>query len=188
WITSSASAGSLITESATDKYRFLVDRYQEPSLALALSVIKDPAEAEDVIQEAFVKAYKNLARFQGQSAFSTWLYRIVVNTAYTAAKRRKRRSKFNEEYAHVAHSAPGIPLQELSNKERRQKIREVLSRMKPKESLALRLYYLGEQSIPEMAQVMDISLSNAKVLLHRARKSFDKKLERDLGGEKYNLL
>jgi len=177
-----------VLSGVTEKYRTLVERYQEPSLALALSVVKDTAEAEDVLQEAFVKAYKNLARFQGQSAFSTWLYRIVVNTAYTAAKRQKRRVDFKEELTRTSPGHADTSFQKLTQNERGERIRGILQRMKPKEALVLRLFYLGEQSIPELAQVMDISQSNAKVLLHRARKSFDKQLDSQLGKEKYDLL
>jgi RNA polymerase sigma-70 factor (ECF subfamily) len=66
----------------------LVERYQAPVYRIVRGIVGDPAESEDVAQEIFLKAYANLARFRGESSFFTWLYRIAVNEALRAAKRR----------------------------------------------------------------------------------------------------
>ena len=68
----------------------LVDKYKDLSLSLAHSIMKDPDKAEDVLQDAFIKVYEKAGSFKHQSAFSSWLYRIVVNTAYNALKKEKK--------------------------------------------------------------------------------------------------
>ncbi|WP_258539105.1 RNA polymerase sigma factor [Flagellimonas abyssi] len=67
----------------------LVDKYKDLSLSLAHSIVKDRDKAEDVLQDAFIKVYKKAGSFKQQSAFSSWLYRIVVNTAYNPFKRKR---------------------------------------------------------------------------------------------------
>ena len=69
----------------------LVERYQRRLLRLVLRLLRDPAEAEDVVQETFLRAYRGLPRFRGESAFFTWLYRIAINAAHNAILNRKRR-------------------------------------------------------------------------------------------------
>lgn len=74
-----------------DSFRVLVERYQQRAFRLALTVLRDAAGAEDVVQEAFVKAYLSLAEFENKSSFFTWLYRIVMNMAIDARRKRTRR-------------------------------------------------------------------------------------------------
>ena len=64
-----------------DAYRILVQRYQDRAFGVAFSVLRSRADAEDVVQESFVKAYLSLGRFEGKSSFYTWLYRLVYNMA-----------------------------------------------------------------------------------------------------------
>src|SRR5690606_28679362 len=83
-----------------EAYRVLVERYQNKAVSIALQILKSREDAEDVAQEAFVKAYTNLKGFKGQSSFSTWLYRIVYTTAIDLKRRLGRRGgetrEFNE--------------------------------------------------------------------------------------------
>jgi RNA polymerase sigma factor (sigma-70 family) len=122
------------------------------------------------------------------STFSTWLYRIVVNTCYTALERKKTRRKLSVE-AYSSREIADINSSDLTReKERKRIINHILSAMKPKEALLLRLYYLGEQSVSEIAEITDLSPSNIKVILYRARRNFHADLERLLGSEKKHLL
>lgn len=74
-----------------DAFRVLVERYQARAYRLAFTVVRERAEAEDVVQEAFVKAYLSLAEFENKSCFFTWLYRIIVNMAIDFKRKRNRR-------------------------------------------------------------------------------------------------
>ncbi len=169
-------------------FRVLVERYKDVSLTLACALIKNREEAEDVLQDAFMKAFKNLHKFNFQSSFSTWLYRIVSNTCYTALERKKshKTSSMEQQTAHL--QAEGSSFDQLREEERRAYIQQVLGSMKPKEALVLKLHYLGEQSISEISAITDLSTANVKVVLHRARKSFQADLEELLGQEKNYLL
>ena len=186
-----AEEAALIAEivgGETEKFRRLVEVYQEVSLALVMTVVKDPAEAEDALQEAFVKAFRGLGRFRAEASFATWLYRIVINTAYTAAERARRHRKRFVEVPAEDLATEEVPWRGTEEEERSRRIREVLDRLKPREAMVLRLYYLAEQSVPEIAEVMRQTPGNVKVMLHRARKAFGEELEAHLGAEKFELL
>lgn len=86
-----ADAIAAVLDGDVERYAALVDKYQEPAIRLAFSVLGNYEDARDVSQEAFVSAYRSLGRFRGGAKFSTWLYRIVLNECKDARKRRARR-------------------------------------------------------------------------------------------------
>lgn len=177
-----------IIEGETELFKFLVDNYKGKSLSIAYSIIKDYEEAQDVLQETFIKIYRNLYKFEFRSSFSTWLYRIVVNSSYTALKRsrNKKTSSFDKTTLDISSDLDSFDL--LQENERKKVINKVLDSLKPNEALVLRLFYLGEQSINEISEITEISLSNVKVLLFRARAKFHVNLEKLLGQDKKHLL
>src|SRR5579883_796446 len=91
-------------------FRVLVERYQRRVYAMALSLMRDPDEARDVVQDAFVKAYRGLDGFQGESGFYTWLYRIAINLCIDRTRRARRSNKveFDETAAHEEEGDAGI--------------------------------------------------------------------------------
>lgn len=141
------------------------------SLSLISSYIKDEQEAEDVLQDAFIKAFKHIRQFRYDSLFSTWLYRIVVNTCLR--NRETDKAGLYEELAEIefthSYEITGIDL--LEQNERIAYIALTFKMMKPEEALLLRLFYLCDLSIAEIHQVTGYSEANIKVILHRARKS-----------------
>lgn len=170
----------------THAFRYLVEKYQEVSLALAYSVVKDTALAEDVLQEAFVKVYQKLDQFRFESQFSTWLYRIVINTCYNELKKRKVKVTLSDETMELTASEKAEVLAEgqLQN----QYINQALNAMKTDESLVLRLFYLSELSLKEVSQATGFSLSKVKVSLHRGRGNLEFQLRQLLGEEIKDLL
>lgn len=167
-------------------FRLLVERYKDPSMALAVSILKDEAIAEDVLQEAFMKVYKNIGRFRMEAAFATWLYRIVVNTGYNALARNKNRGK-NEslEAAENYGQADAMP---LKVEDQRKYVNLALKRMNADEALVLRLFYLYERQIPEVREITGFSESKVKVCLHRGRKNLLQELKKLLGNDINYLL
>jgi RNA polymerase sigma-70 factor (ECF subfamily) len=150
-------------------FRFLIKRYKDIAYTMAMSVVKDEFIAQEVLQMAFVNAFVKLSTFKGHSKFSTWLYRIVINEAFKAMNKQK-----SEMIAFSASSIITSPETEcfsfnINAEEQKFYINEALQKLAPKESLALRLFYLEENSIEEISEMTGWSISNIKVLLHRAR-------------------
>jgi RNA polymerase sigma-70 factor (ECF subfamily) len=85
------------TEGSLDSFEALVRRYQTRVVNYAMAIVRDTGEAEDVAQETFIRAYRSLGRFRGESLFKTWLYSIATNTARTALERRGRRERIGNQ-------------------------------------------------------------------------------------------
>jgi len=155
-----------------EAFRFLIRKYQHMAFTVAMSVVKDEFIAEEVTQEAFIKAYENLGKFRFQSKFSTWLYRIVVNLAFRQLKKLKKEEDNYFSASSESYSDEPDGFDTLNKTDRTYYINRVLEILSPKESLALRLFYLDENSVEEVNDITGWSKSNTKVILHRARKNF----------------
>ncbi|WP_257670869.1 RNA polymerase sigma factor [Parapedobacter tibetensis] len=157
-----------------EAFRYFVQAYKEMGYSIAISMVKDQNDAKDVVQNAFISAYKCLPSFRQDSKFSTWFYKIVVNESLKQLKRANRTietSTFKDDIKDYT-SEFNEAVEKLDLIDRNLKIDEVLDLMKPKEALVLKLHYLHEESILEMVRLTGFTKSNIKVLLHRARKSF----------------
>lgn len=159
-----------VIEGDEQGYRYFIRRYQDMAFSIAVSVVKNEFLAEEVCQEAFMKAFEKMKSFKGQSKFSTWFYRIIVNIAFRRLDKEKKWK--NESLVTVESSVDEDNLDALESDERKYFINETLKRMSPNESLALRLFYLEELSLKEVKDVTGWSSSKVKVVIHRARKSF----------------
>jgi RNA polymerase sigma factor (sigma-70 family) len=153
-----------------EAFRYFIKTYKDMAFSVAMCVIKDEFAAQEIVQDAFVKAFQNLGSFSKKSSFKTWFYRIVTNEALTRLKKSKK------EIIDFVGDHEGEVIDEdriLSLKEDEQSflINESLQRLPPKESLALRLFYLEEESIKEVCGITGWSEANAKIILHRARKN-----------------
>ena len=156
------------------QFRVLVEKYKDVSFSFAYSLLRNEAEAEDATQEAFIKAYRALPAFRFQSKFSTWLYKIVVNICRTQYKRQQNIAQHQQNYQsqnNIIVSSDNT-FDKLEANERKHIINQILDKLKPEESLLLRLFYLSELSITEIKQITTFKESKIKVSLHRARKSF----------------
>lgn len=160
-----------VLEGDTDAFRYFIQTYQSYAYSLALRIVRRPEVAEEVVQDAFLKAFKALRQFNRTAKFSTWLYPIVTRQALSYVRKKKLPTTMLETAAAISDSTLSAARQ-LEKTEERQLIEQVLERMKPKERLVLQLFYLEEQSIQEVETITGFSSSNIKVLLHRARKSF----------------
>jgi RNA polymerase sigma factor (sigma-70 family) len=153
----------------TDAFRYFIQTYRDMAFTLAMSMLKDENSAKEVVNDAFVNAYKALPKFKQTSKFSTWFYRIVVNEALRRlnARRMDKIDFVNDYDVEPATDDLVLPLEE---RERKILINEALDRLPPDESLVLRLFYLEECSIKEVESITGWSSSKVKVSLHRARK------------------
>ena len=161
----------------TGAFRFLIKKYKDIGYSLAISVVKDEFEAQDVLQASFVIAYTKLRTFKGNSKFSTWLYRIIINEAFKVMKKHKKDIViYGETKANPMGDIDDTGLK-INGNDQRYYINEALKLLSPNESLALRLFYLGENSIEEITEITGWSNSNIKVILHRARINMRQLLE-----------
>jgi len=153
----------------TEAFRFIIRNYKDMAYSLAMSIVKDEFTAQEVLQTSFVKTFSNLATFKGKSKFTTWLYRIVINEAFKVLKKKGNSNIiYGELSANAAYEIDDLTLQ-IDEDEKRYYINEALKKLSPKESLALRLFYLEENSIEEIIEITGWTCSNIKVILHRAR-------------------
>ncbi|WP_239524894.1 RNA polymerase sigma factor [Leptobacterium flavescens] len=169
-------------------FRLLVEKYKDISLSLACSILKDRDKAEDVLQDAFVKVYRKLNSFRGTSAFATWLYRIVVNTAYNALKKEKRQAFIRETEVDLPETKEPEKYEDLKREEQQKYINMAMDKLKADEALVLRLYYLCDLNSKEIRKITGFSNSKIKVDLHRGRNNLYRQLERILGTEIKDLL
>ena len=151
----------------TESFRYFIKTYKDMAFNLAVSIVKDDHYAEEVVQDAFMKAFNGLASFKRTARFKSWFYRIVVNESFQRLKRIKKQhlTLDSEEIKSVSYE-----ITEFGEDYRMKQINEALKLLPPKESLVLNLFYLEENSLKEVAEITGWTLSNVKVLLHRGRK------------------
>lgn len=152
-----------------EAFRYLLHKYQDMAFSVAMSIVKNETIAEEVAQDAFVKCYHKLSSFKQESKFSTWLYRIVVNCAFMQMRKIKVEVlDFHADYE--SDIVDENALADLLQEERSQLINQALALLPANESLALRLFYLEEESINEVVRITGWTAVNTRVILHRARK------------------
>jgi RNA polymerase sigma-70 factor (ECF subfamily) len=166
-------------------YHRLIQPYELSVYRMALSFVKNETEAEDVAQEAILKAFRNLANFRGESKFSTWLISITLNEA---RRRLRRQSTVRMESLHEPSEEGGrvspallrdwreIPSEALERREVRELLQNAIEQLSPIYREVLVLRDIEELSTEETAGVLAISISSVKVRLHRARIMLQKEL------------
>ena len=162
-----------------EAFRTLFERYNRRAYALALGVLRQPDDALDVVQDAFIKAHKHLDRFEGSSSFYTWLYRIVMNLAIDQLRKRRRTTELTEEAeadGALASMLLGNPGRALIDKEIRARIDAALTALSDNHRAVLVMRELEGLSYEEMAAVMDCSKGTIMSRLFHARKNMQKQL------------
>jgi RNA polymerase sigma factor (sigma-70 family) len=172
-------------------YADLVKRHQRFVFTLAMRFTKTREDAEEVAQDSFIKVYRNLHAFQGQSKFTTWLYSIVYTTAMTfLRKRRLDTSSIDDEnnFIQVENQNAGFENNMAENKSRSFYLNQAIEQLSADDATIITLFYKGEQSLEEIAVTLGIEPNNVKVKLFRARQRLKEKLERNLKHEVNELI
>ena len=165
-------------------YAVLVNRYKSYAYTIAYKIVQNRVEAEEVAQDAFIKAYHNLKSFQRESKFSTWLYRFVFNTGIS--HRRKSRPDFQSiETTRLVQSHEGEDRIERNDKRRFLEV--AMNRLNQADRTALTLFYLEEFSLEEIAEVTGMQANTVKVRIHRARQRLADELKTILKSEALSL-
>jgi len=166
-------------------FDLLVLKYQHRVLKLVSRFVNNPAEAEDVAQDAFLKAYRALPSFRGESAFYTWLYRIAINTAKNSLVATRRRpvdfdldlqdpDQFDR---HAKLKEVDTPERVLLTEEIRQVVQGAMEQLPEDLRTAIVLRELDGLSYEEIAEAMDCPVGTVRSRIFRAREAIDKRLK-----------
>ena len=160
------------------------------AFSIAFRIVDNKEDAEEIVQDAFLKAFRSLEKFRRDSKFSTWLYRIVVNSALS--RRRSKQPKSNsidtDDVADAIVEDVESAYHDLAVTERKQYVHRALEELNVEDRLLLTLYYLNENSIDEITEITNISQDNVKMKLHRARNKMYFILHKKLKSEVESLL
>ena len=162
-------------------YSDLVSRYQNFVFTLALRYTPVREDAEEIAQDVFVKAYKALKDFRGESKFSTWLYSIVNSTSITFLRKKKLdiSSLDNEHVFEQAESKDsGMNANQVEVKSKVEMVTKAIQMLSPDDAKLITLFYKAEQSLEEIARILNMETNTVKVKLHRARTRLKEKMEK----------
>ncbi len=152
----------------------LVGRYESKVYSLALRMLRNPEDAEDVLQDTFLRAYRGIKAFQGNSTFSTWIYRIAANSALMRLRKKQlptvsiEDADERETPVTIVDWKPG-PVEQLLTKETLQAMDEAIEALPPEFRQVFVLRDVEELSNAEVAEILDLSVAAVKSRLHRAR-------------------
>jgi len=158
----------------TNAFVYFIRTYQNKAYGIAISIVKQEDDAKDVVQNSFIKAYSSISKFRNDAIFSTWFYRIVVNTALQFLAQRKRNIIKIEaiELTENEKTACNSVIKKMHQDDLKCLIKTVFSKIHSKQALILQLFYIDELSITEIEEVTNFTKPNIKVLLYRGRISF----------------
>ena len=167
-----------VLQGDTNAFAYLINKYKDMTYTLAIKIVKNHEDAEEVAQDSFLKAYEKLDSFKGNSKFSTWLYTIVYRNSITKIRKKKVATSDIDEYVmdnySEGHEFP--QLEAIKNGEQQKYVREAIDRLPEKDALLITLFYMNESSVEEIEQITNLTQSNIKVKLFRARKKLNTEL------------
>jgi len=173
-----------VLEGDKQAFNLLVVRYQQRVIALIARFVNDPQEVEDVSQEAFIKAYRALSLFRGESAFYTWLYRIAVNTAKNHLVAKSRRPPaVDMDVDESQNNDLAMSLRELESPEEslvtedlKQAIEKAIDELPEELKTAFTLREFSGLSYEDITEIMDCPVGTVRSRIFRAREAIDKRI------------
>jgi RNA polymerase sigma factor (sigma-70 family) len=179
-----------ILKGESNAYAFLVNKYKSMAYSLAMKLVKNREDAEEIAQDAFIKAYQSLGQFRGSARFSTWLYRIVYNTAISKMRRSSSKSVSLEDsgFEEKASSEVIDAYYRLKDQERKKYLDLVLEKLEPDENFLVTLYYYDEKDLDEISRITGLTRNNVKVKIFRARQKMSGMLNKYLKDELIMIL
>lgn len=155
-----------------DAYRILIDRHKNYIYTLIYQMVNHAETAEDLSQEVFVKLFRTISQFRGQSKFTTWLYRLTVNIVQDYRRSIKGKSFLNliDKMKEWLPSSDSLPEQQIIAKEERDLKWQLIGELPEKYRLILILHYLKEFSYQEIAEITELPTKTIETRLYRAKK------------------
>ena len=158
-------------------YTDLVEGYKGLVYSICMKILNNQELAEEAAQDTFIKAFKNLKRFKGDSKFSTWLYQIAYFTAINASRKKK------VEKVELNNLEVSLENDLIEADDRKNILYHAINQLKPDEKAIITLYYLDEFTLEEVSEISKITVSNVKVKVHRIKKKLNSILENILSDE-----
>jgi len=154
----------------SELYAEIVRRYQQALYRYLRYLTNQPAEAEDLVQDVFIKAYRNLFGFDTRRKFSSWVYRIAHNVGVNYLKKSARRKDVSLKYLDIATPAPDdCSEDQLTRQETKRKIQKSLKELKPKYRDPLVLYYFEDKSYQEISDILRVPMGTVGTLISRGK-------------------
>jgi RNA polymerase sigma-70 factor (ECF subfamily) len=175
-----------LCQGADDAYEILLQRYQQPVYNLVYRLMNDPSDASDIVQEVFLKVFKNIGNFRGNSSLKTWIYRIAVNEAYNHrrwfSRHQRREVALGPEeglrtYADSLADTSRTPFDQAADHETFALVEAALEKLNPKFRAVVVLRDIEDLSYEEIAAVLDVSIGTVKSRILRGREALRKILE-----------
>lgn len=163
-------------------YSKLVDRHKDMAFSIALKIVRIREDAEEIVQDAFIKAYQKLSSFRKDAKFSTWLYRIVYNAAISHTRKRRLESTELTIGTIENYSVDEISesVDRMDKQRQKELVNKLIDQLPALEFTLINLYYRQELSVDEISGITDLSTSNVKVKLFRIRKALYHKLQKEV--------
>lgn len=166
-------------------YAHIINKYKNPLYATILRMTKNPQDAQDFVQEAFIKVYRQLGKYDETGKFSSWMYRVAINHCMDEFRKKRYKMKqveINE--GHVLNS--NHPEVIFLKKEKSRQLERLIASLPQDERMIILLRYVNELSYSEISELVDIPLSTVRNKLHRAKKKMRDTINRE-GGDFHEL-
>lgn len=155
----------------------IYNRYYKAMYNTAFRIVKDTAEAEDVMQESFLNAFTKLSTFKGEVTFGSWLKRIVINNSiYHYRKQQKKQEVALDEVMYKVEDNDGVPSDHVFTELKAQKVLQTMKQLKANYNVALTLHLIEGYDYEEISSLMNISYANCRTTISRAKESLRKKM------------
>ena len=166
------------------QYALIMSRYSDKAYSLSLRILGNAQDAEEALQDAFIRAYNSLSKFEGRSKFSTWFYRIVYNTCITKLNQRSNdveRIEYNDDLQYSGDGYPDAASGDIPYETRDTIafVKKVILELPKKYATILTLFYLEDLTHDEICDVLQIPLGTVKVHLHRTQTLLKERLSKE---------
>lgn len=174
-------------------YRFLIEKHKNFAFTIAIRIVKNREDTEEVVQDSFVRAFRALENFKGTGKFSTWLYRIVYNTALTKIRNKKilmdtLEAFPDEDYEFDIPDNYTGTFEKLVQADQAALLHDALDSLSEAENLVITLYYMCDHTIDEITTITRWNPSTIKIRLFRARQKLYTELSKQLKKEINELI
>jgi len=179
-----------VLQGNTSSYNYLVNNYKDMVYTIAIKIVRNREDAEEVAQDCFIKAFQKLNTFKGESKFSTWLYTIVYRTAISKIRKNTIETTDIDDFVIENHSVDfSFPQMDLLKSEEQKKyVKHAINSLSELDALLITLFYLNENTFDEIIEITGLTKTNIKVRLFRARKKLYKELSQILDTELKTIL